>query len=268
MVAMRSDGLVSVVLPTYNRAALLPRSMESVLGQTDGDLELIVVDDTSADDTESVVKGFRDPRVRYLRLPANSGLPAARNAGIAAARGSYLAFQDDDDEWHRDKLARQRRALAAHPDAGIVYTDMRRVRADGTVLYHRSPTIVRGRLVAPDTCYWQSYMLAMQPTLIRRECFDSHRFDDRLVGLEDLDLHLRLSTRYEYVHMTEPLVDYHETGGMTSNHPAELKARRQLLRKYAAALLTRERAFAIKETMAVLLRRSLLPIVAQHMTPL
>ena len=266
---MRSDGLVSVVLPTYNRAALLPRSIESVLGQSDGDLEVIVVDDSSEDHTASVVAKFRDPRVRYVKQAKNGGLPAARNAGVAAARGAYVAFQDDDDVWHRDKLARQRRALAAHPDAAIVYCDMRRVLGDGRAFYHRSPTIVRGRLVSPETRFWQSYMLAMQPTLVRRECFERERFDERMVGLEDLDLHLRLSRHYEYVHLPEPLVDYYETaGGLTTKRHVELRARRQLLTKHAAALLANEPAFAVREATAVLLRRSLLPIVAQHMTPI
>ena len=103
---MHSGGLVSVILPTFDRAELLPRSIGSVLAQTDGHLELIVVDDGSSDDTEGVVARLADPRVRYLRLPENRGLPAARNAGIAIARGEYVAFQDSDDVWAPDKLAR------------------------------------------------------------------------------------------------------------------------------------------------------------------
>lgn len=265
---MRSDGLVSVILPTYDRAALLPRSIGSVLAQSDGDLELIVVDDGSEDETAAVVAGFADPRVRYVKLPQNRGLPAARNAGLAQARGDYVAFQDSDDEWHGEKLARQRRALAAHPEAAIVYSDMHRVCADGRVLYHRSPTIVRGRLIDPDTRYWQGYMLAMQPVLMRRECLEDLRFDERLIRFEDLDLHLRLARRYQFIHMPEPLVDYHESDGLTIDHRAELAGRRQLLRKYAGTLLVSDPAFAVKETLAVLLRRSLLPIVARHMTPL
>ena len=265
---MHSDGLVSVILSTYNRAMLLPRSIGSVLGQTDGDLELIVVDDGSEDDSAAVVREFADPRVRYLRLSRNHGLPAARNAGLAEARGAYVAFQDSDDEWHTEKLARQRRVLAAHPEAAIVYSDMRRVCADGRVVYHRSPTIVRGRLIDPDTRYWQSYMLAMQPVLMRRECLEDLRFDERLVRFEDLDLHLRLAERYEFVHMPEALVDYRETDGLTTDMTAEFAGRRQLLRKYAGTLLATDPAFALKETMAVLLRRSLLPIVARHLTPL
>ena len=269
MTTVRSGRLVSVILPTYHRAALLPRSIGSVLDQTDGDLELIVVDDGSEDDTETVVAAIDDPRVRYVKLPRNRGLPGARNVGVAEARGAYLAFQDSDDVWHREKLARQRAFLDAHPDAGVAYCDMRRVLADGRTFYHRSPTIVRGRLVAPETRYWQSYMLAMQPVLMRRECLVEELFDARMVGLEDLDLHLRVSRRFEYAHLYEPLVDYHETSdGLTTNRRAELTARRQLLAKFARALTTTDPLFGLKETLDVLLRRSLLPIVAQHLTPL
>jgi len=265
---MRSDRLVSVILPTYNRATLLARSIGSVLAQTDGDLELIVVDDGSEDDSASVVAGFADPRVRYVKLRQNRGLPAARNAGIVEARGAYVAYQDSDDEWHAEKLARQRRALDAHPDAAVVYCDMHRIRADGRVFYHRSPSIVRGRIVDPDTRYWQSYMLAMQPVLMRRACLEDLRFDERLIRFEDLDLHLRLAQRHEFVHMAEPLVSYHETQGLTTDMKAEFTGRRQLLRKYVRVLLATERAFAIREAIACMLGRSLMPIVARHLTPL
>jgi glycosyltransferase involved in cell wall biosynthesis len=264
----RGEVAVSIILPTYNRSALLPRSIKSVLGQTYGDFELIVVDDGSQDDTAAVVAGFADERVRYMKLPRNRGLPAARNAGLAEARGAYLAFQDSDDEWQAEKLERQKRELDAHPDAAVVYSDMYRVRADGRVLYHRSPTIVRGRLINPQTRYWQSYMLAMQPVLMRRVCLDELLFDERLVRFEDLDLHLRVAQHYEFVHLKEPLVSYHETHGLTTDRHAELQGRRQLVRKYATALLSSDPLFAIKETMDVLLKRSLLPLVNQHLTPL
>ena len=264
----RVTPTTSIVLTTYDRAALLPRSIASVLAQSDGDFELIVVDDGSTDATPSVVAGIGDPRIRYVALPANRGLPAARNAGIAVARGRYVAFQDSDDEWGADKLARQRRALEAHGEVGVVYGDMHRVRADGRLLYHRSPTIVTGRLVDPATRYWQSYMLAMQPVLMRRECLADVRFDEGLVRLEDLDLHLRIARRHAYLHLGEPLVRYHETDGLTVDWRAELRGRRQLLRKYAGELARREPGFLARETLAVLLRRSLLPIVARHVTPL
>jgi glycosyltransferase involved in cell wall biosynthesis len=264
---MHREAATSIILPTYDRAHLLPRSIASVLAQTDGDFELIVVDDGSADESAAVVAGFGDARIRYVALPENRGLPAARNAGLAVARGALVAFQDSDDEWHPDKLARQRRVLADHPEAGVVYGDMHRVCADGRVLYHRSPTIVRGRLIDPTTRYWQSYMLAMQPVLIRRACLQRLRFDERLIRLEDLDLHLRLAAHVEFVHVPEPVVRYHETGGLTVDHRAELKGRRQLLRKYAGALLAREPRFFVREALDVLRRRSLMPIVDRHLTP-
>src|SRR6185369_5926871 len=182
--------------------------------------------------TPAVVAGFGDPRIRYVALPSTRGLPAARNVALAMARGETFAFQDSDDEWMPEKLARQHAVLTSRPDVDVVYGDMLRVRADGRVFHHRSPTIVRDRLVDPETRYWQSYMLAMQPTLIRRHCLDRVRFDERLVRFEDLDLHLRLAREFTYLRMPEALVRYHESGGLTTDPRAERTARRQLLWKH------------------------------------
>ena len=264
---MRATVSVSVILPAFDRARLLPRSIGSVLAQTAGDLELIVVDDGSTDDTEAVVAGVRDPRVHYVKLPRNRGLPAARNAGLAVARGDVIAFQDSDDEWLPEKLARQLAVLARHPDAGVAYSDMHRVLADGRVFHQRAPRIARGRLVDPETRYWQSYMLAMQPTLVRRACFARHRFDETLIRLEDLDLHLRLAREFGYVHMPEALVRYHESDGLTTDQRAEQRARWQLLRKYRRELVATEPRFLVAETAALLCRRSLMPLVRRHLTP-
>ena len=96
--------LVSVVLPTFNRAHTLPGAVQSVLMQSCRDLELIVVDDGSTDGTSELICNWPDERVFYLRLEQNGGVAAARNAGVAIAQGRYLAFQDSDDEWLLDKL--------------------------------------------------------------------------------------------------------------------------------------------------------------------
>jgi glycosyltransferase involved in cell wall biosynthesis len=259
---------VSVILTTYNRALLLPRSIESVLAQTYRHFELIVIDDGSGDDTDGAVAQFADARIRYVKLPANRGLPAARNEALSRTRGAFYAFQDSDDEWHPEKLERQMRAFDANPRAGVVYCDMIRIMHGGQRLYFRSPDIERGRLINPATRYWQSYMLAMQPALVRRECLDGARFDERLAMFEDLDLYLRLARRCDFVHLREPLVHYHQTFGMTSVRRNELRGRRQLLQKYAKALLASDPLFLLKESFDIALRRSLMPVVNQHLTPL
>jgi GT2 family glycosyltransferase len=109
---------VSVVLPAYNRAATIGRAIASVLAQNLSDLELIVVDDGSADGTVAAVRAIADPRLRLVALEANAGAAAARNRGIAEARAPWVAFQDSDDEWLPAKLEKQMARLAAPPPAG------------------------------------------------------------------------------------------------------------------------------------------------------
>ena len=107
---MAASPQVSVVIPTYNRAHILGRAIDSVLQQTHRDLELIIVDDGSSDGTAALVRGIEDPRVRYVHQQ-NRGVSAARNRGIAEARAEWLAFLDSDDEWLPQKLERQFSAL-------------------------------------------------------------------------------------------------------------------------------------------------------------
>lgn len=113
---------VSVIIPTYNRADLLPRAVNSVLAQTYSDLEIIIVDDCSPDDTREVIARFSDLRIRSFRHERNKGLSAARNTGIANARGEYIAFLDDDDEYLPSKLEEQVELLnTSSNDVGLVY---------------------------------------------------------------------------------------------------------------------------------------------------
>ena len=98
---------ISVVIPCYNRRDRILASVESVLGQSYGDLELIVVDDGSTDGTAALFENYPDRRLRFLRYERNRGACHARNYGAEHASGKYLAFQDSDDVWHRDKLEKQ-----------------------------------------------------------------------------------------------------------------------------------------------------------------
>ena len=107
---------ISIVIPAYNSAALLPATLRSVIDQTETDWEALIVDDCSTDDIASVVAGLADPRIRILRHAANAGASAARNTGIAAARGTFIAFLDADDSWLPTKLEKQLSAVLAQAD--------------------------------------------------------------------------------------------------------------------------------------------------------
>jgi glycosyltransferase involved in cell wall biosynthesis len=244
---------VSVVLPTYDRAWCLARSIDSVLRQTYEQLELIVVDDGSTDETPRVVEECADPRVRYVRLASNRGAGASRNVGVRQASGRLLAFQDSDDEWLPTKLERQLRALeTCTPDVAVVYCDMQRHYRDGKVEYHSSPTLFPGGLLDPDRQFYQVCKLGIQSTVIRRECFEAvGGFDEALPALEDLELFIRLSKRYRLHHLREPLVRYHETDGLSNNMRAKFSARRRLLDLYEHELLLEDPAFVAREAESV-----------------
>jgi teichuronic acid biosynthesis glycosyltransferase TuaG len=145
-----SGNLVSVIMPVYNASAWLRRGVESVLQQTHGDLELIAVDDGSRDDSPAILDAYAhaDSRVRVHRQPANGGVAAARNAGIATARGDFIAFLDADDWWQPGKLELQLAGLRAS-GATISYTSYWRVAEDGRRL---------GTVTPPRRVDWQDML--------------------------------------------------------------------------------------------------------------
>jgi glycosyltransferase involved in cell wall biosynthesis len=240
---------VSVVIPTYNRAALIGRSIQSVLNQSYADFELLVIDDGSTDETASVVAAFFDPRVNYVRLPSNAGAGAALNVGIRMSKGKFVSFQGSDDEWLSDNLAKHMSVFErSSPNLGVVYSDMNRILKDGSVRYHASPTVAPGRLINPITQFYEVYMLGSQSVVIKRECLDATGyFDERLPALEDLELFIRLSKRFDFCRIPEPLVRYYETDGLSKNRHATLLARQLLVRLYYKELLLRAPCFLFKE---------------------
>jgi glycosyltransferase involved in cell wall biosynthesis len=128
------ESLVSIILPTYNRADQVGRAIASVIAQSHSRWELIVVDDASTDDTCAVVRSFGDPRIFLVRLPFNCGSPIRpRNVGLQLARGDYLAYIDDDNTWRPRHLERLLAALAAHPGAAAAYGGKAHHLPDGRV---------------------------------------------------------------------------------------------------------------------------------------
>jgi len=225
---------VSVILPTYNRAHLIGRSIQSVLDQTYRDFEIIVVDDGSTDNTEEVINSFIDTRIRYVRHQQNKGAGAARNTGIKLVKGKYIAFQDSDDEWLPTKLEIQMKAFdIASSDVGVIYTDMLRIKKDGAIKYWHSPTVTYGNLINPITLDYQMWGIGIQSTLIKKECFDeAGHFDERFPRFIDLEIFIRLLKHYHFHHIKKPLVKYYVEEGISSNVNALLTARKLLLETY------------------------------------
>ncbi len=186
--------VVSVILTTHNRARLIGRSLRSVLAQTHRDLEVLVVDDASTDDTESVVNAFGDPRVRYVRRSVNGGPPAARNEGLRLARGEFVAFQDDDDEWFLDKLELQLERMRGLT-AEVAMTCCALVRyqsGDAAILYNALPAGEEaGAILRCNTlCFTQTW-LARRSALVR-----CGGFDERLPLWDDWEIMIRVCQQF------------------------------------------------------------------------
>jgi glycosyltransferase involved in cell wall biosynthesis len=207
----RHEPRVSVVIPTFNRAQSIKRAIDSVAAQSFRDFEVIVIDDGSTDDSERIVSEAGIPQLRIIRHPHNRGAAAARNTGIGAATGAYIAFLDSDDAWHPDKLARQIAALAAAPrnikacatgftsnTSGRILT----VRPDTSTTLFRSQ-ILFGCKICPGTTL-----------MIERGAFrEIGMFDENLRRLEDWDLLIRFVERFDVLFLPDPLATIYGSSG-------------------------------------------------------
>jgi glycosyltransferase involved in cell wall biosynthesis len=234
MAVFESIPTVSVIIPTYNRAHLIGRSIQSVLDQTYRDFEIIVVDDGSTDNTEEIVKRFNDDRIRYIKHDTNRGAGAARNTGIKAARGKYIAFHDSDDECLPEKLEKHIKVFeTVPPEVGVVYSDMLQISEDGKTKYLHSPTITGKNIIDPKTSNYQAWGLATGIVISRKDCFDvTGLFDENFQRSEDLELFIRLAKHYSFQHIKEPLLKCNITPGISSNTNAFVIAQNRLIEKY------------------------------------
>lgn len=194
---MSGTPLVSVILPTHNRARVLGRAIASVLTQSWRNLELLVVDDGSTDGTDALVAAFDDPRLRYLQLPQRGGAAHARNAGIDAARGNLIAFQDSDDEWLVWKLEQQLALLdSAGPDVGWIGGSYL-VEARKRVYSVRSAALIAGAGYEPELLVGEPFVTP--GWLVRREVIEAAGlFDESMPCLEDWDLIFKLAERCRF----------------------------------------------------------------------
>ena len=230
---------VSVIIPTRNRAQLLGAAIASVTSQTFQDFEIIVVDDASTDATETIVRALADDRVRYFKHVTRRNVSAARNTGVLASRGEFLAFLDDDDEWLPAKLEQQVNLLdECAPVVGGVYTGFVMVdRMTGNVLGAIVPS--KGGHILHELCR-QNCIGTASTMVLRRKCLEEvGLFDETVDYGEEYDMWIRVARRYEFTYLAEPLVRYsvHPTQ-LSTNYAAMIQGSERKLAKYEAFFST------------------------------
>jgi len=209
------EPLVSVIIPTYNRASVLPRAVDSVLGQRDVSFELIVVDDGSTDNTSTMFNAQQSTKnpfsgsgghdaLRVVRCAKNKGPSAARNLGIREARGAWIAFLDSDDEWKPGKLKTQLQFFREHPDYLICQTEEIWIRNGVRVNPMKKHQKFGGFIF--EKCL-PLCVVSPSAVMMHRELFDEvGLFDELLPACEDYDLWLRIAAKHPIGLIEKPYI--------------------------------------------------------------
>lgn len=186
---------ISVIIPTYNRAKYLPRAIESVLGQTHTDLELIIVDDASTDETQAYINSLADNRIRVILHSKNLGVSSARNTGIKAAKNNWIAFLDSDDEWLPHKLKTQLEFIKNNPGIKAIHSNEQWVYNGDKKAQPKKYKRYSGWIF--DKCI-SICCVGPSTSLVHKDVFeDVGLFNEAFPVCEDYDLWLRVSHKYE-----------------------------------------------------------------------
>ena len=212
---------VSVVIASYNHERFVRQAVESVLGQTFGDIEVCITDDGSSDATPDVIAGVRDERVRFKRLERNGGISAALNDAIRRSSGEFIAELNSDDYFLPDKIAVQVGVLESNPGVGAVFgypafvdDDGRAVADDDTFYKDVFRVDNRPRAQWLRRFFYSGNCLCQPTSMIRRRCHDEiGLYDERLAQVHDLDLYLRILGRYAIHVVPEALTMFRILGG-------------------------------------------------------
>lgn len=223
---VQDKELVSVIIPTFNRAKTIKDAIMSVLKQTYDYLEVIVVDDGSSDDTVKIVNSINDKRVRCLVNETNKGACYSRNRGIDFSKGSIIAFEDSDDIWLPDKLKRDIDELKKHKADAVFssYLLNEQVTHPNVNLNESEDKV---KTIFLNTCIGT-------PTLVvKKAVLEKERFDENLPRFQDYDLSIRLVSKYNVYFIPEVLVKvYASSDGITRNSQAAVKALDIIYKKY------------------------------------
>lgn len=228
---MDSQEKVSIIIPTYNRSKLLSEAVKSLQQQTYKNIEIIIVDDCSTDDTPETVEKMMDDRIIYVKHEVNQGGGKARNTGLKHATGAYIGFLDSDDQWQWDKLERQMAVFRENRDVGVVYTGMKVYQGSYLVkeVIPKYSGDLLTKLIESNCIYTTSSIL------IKKEVLDEiGGFDSSLPSCQDWDLYIRLARVSRFGFVKDSLVLYHLHPGerISTNFKAVIEGHMQIYNDY------------------------------------
>jgi len=250
---------VSVVIPTYNRGSYLPRAIDSVLEQTYDDLEPVVVDDGSTDDTPEIIDQYEDPRIEYIQHETNRGANAARNTGIEVASGSYLSLLDSDDRFHPQYLEKtiSRFESSDRDDFVGVFTSFRVIEEDEST---KEIQAKEGQIQSLEM-FEDGRVGTFSCVTFETDIFEKiGLLDEDLVSCQDLDFYIRVLKEYNMIGINEVLVDYYShDGNLSTDVERRLEGQKAVLDKHRRTLSPEFRGelhYAIADRLARLDRPS------------
>ena len=255
---MKDNILVSVIIPTYNREKLISRCIDSILNQTYSNIEIIIVDDCSTDNTEQVVKNYNNEKIKYYKLEENRRACYARNYGIEHSKGEYIAFLDSDDAWHSNKIEKQLNYLI-EKDVDMVFCGMNRFEVGNDQSYYYP----LNRNINSNDIYLQvlkENCIATVTIFMKRQVYDKVHFNVELKRYQDWDFALNICKLYKVDYIPEALVDSWIQLDSISNttnefeslytffqeHISEIKENKEICAFYYSRLARRARIFDMK----------------------
>lgn len=217
---------ISVVIPTYNRANLIAKAVQSVLEQTIQPLEIIIVDDHSTDNTKEVIESFQSDKIKYVVNSRKKGANGARNTGILLAQGEYIAFQDSDDIWLPTKLEEQLNFAQKHPESDMNFCSLRIDNFNRTVPKREvgtdeiKPLLERGNFISTQTIF------------IKKDVAEKNLFDENLMRFQDWDFCIRVSRGHTIHHLNKVLAVADVQNDSISKKVNQIEAFNQFFSKF------------------------------------
>ena len=250
--------LVSVIIPTFNRETTIKRAIDSVISQSYSNIEVIVVDDNSNDRTAEIMEQYSNSsHINYIRLKKNIGGAAARNVGIKHSKGSYIAFQDSDDEWLESKLEKQMNVFQKKKSVDVVFSKIIRISEEKRSIFPKSDI---SEVEDAHTSFLKENYIGTPSAIIKKEKLDQiEGFDESLPRLQDWDLFIQLSKFCTFFMVDEVLCNaYLQSNSITQNKKALIETLKIFDKKYKDSVeaLSREDKAGVYEKYGSLLVNS------------